>query len=94
MARLSWRWNHFMSTEARNPRSFGLDKMTAREIVRLMNEEEHSVLTALQRTEEAIAIAAERVATAYEAGGRIIYVGAGTSGRIATAPGREHKQPP
>ncbi len=45
-----------MSTEARNPRSIGLDKMSAKEIVRLMNEEEHAVLRALATAEETIAV--------------------------------------
>lgn len=72
-----------MSTESRNPRSFGLDKMSAQEIVRLMNEEEYSVLNALQRAEEQLAEAAEKVAEAFQGGHRTIYVGAGTSGRIA-----------
>lgn len=73
-----------MSTEQRNPRSFGLDKMSAREIVRLMNEEELAVWRALQANEESIAIAAEQAAQAIKRGGRVIYAGAGTSGRIAT----------
>ncbi len=78
-----------MSTESRNPRSFGLDKMSAREIVRLMNEEEFAVLRALQEAEKPLALAAEKAAIAYQEGGRIIYVGAGTSGRIATADAAE-----
>lgn len=73
-----------MNTEARNPRSIGLDKMSAREIVRLMNEEEQIVMRALQNAEGEIAEAAMRAAEAFQAGGRVIYVGAGTSGRIAT----------
>lgn len=73
-----------MGTESRNPRSYGLHEMSSRQIVRLMNEEEHSVLRALTSAEEAIAVAIERAAMAYQAGGRIVYVGAGTSGRVAT----------
>lgn len=73
-----------MSTETRNPRSFGLDKMSAQEIVRLMNEEEMTVMRALQSAEAAIALAAEKAGEAYQRGGRVIYVGAGTSGRIAS----------
>lgn len=73
-----------MGTEARNPRSYGLDKMSAREVVRLMNEEEYAVLRALQTAESAIATTIERAAEAFLKGGRIIYVGAGTSGRVAT----------
>lgn len=72
-----------MSTEGRNPRSFSLDKMSAREIVRLMNEEEAIVMRALRAAEEPIAVAMEKVAETYQRGGRCIYVGAGTSGRVA-----------
>lgn len=72
-----------MSTEARNPRSFGLDKMSAKEIIRLMNEEEQIVLRAIQSAEEGLANCAEKCAEAFQSGNRIVYVGAGTSGRIA-----------
>ncbi|MCC7229601.1 MAG: N-acetylmuramic acid 6-phosphate etherase [Fimbriimonadaceae bacterium] len=78
-----------MSTESRNPRSYSLDKMSAREIVRLMNDEEAIVLRALQAAEDSIAIAIERVSEAYLRGGRVIYLGSGTSGRIATTDAAE-----
>src|ERR1700733_13537623 len=73
-----------MGTESRNPRSYGLDKMTAREVIRLMDEEEQFVLRDLIAAEEPISIAAEKAALAFQNGGRVIYVGAGTSGRVAT----------
>jgi N-acetylmuramic acid 6-phosphate etherase len=73
-----------LSTESRNPRSYGLDQMSAREMVRLMNEEEHAVMRAVVAAEEPLAVAAEMAAKAYMAGGRVIYVGAGTSGRVAS----------
>lgn len=73
-----------MSTENRNPRSYGLDKMSALEMVQLMNEEEMAVFRAVSGADKAIAVAAERAAEAYQRGGRVIYVGAGTSGRIAS----------
>ena len=73
-----------MGTESRNSRSYGLDKMNARQIVRLMNEDERSVIHALEGAESAIAEVAEKAAAAFQKGGRIIYVGAGTSGRMAT----------
>ncbi len=73
-----------MSTEGRNPRSYGMDRMSAQEIVRLMNEEEQTVIRALQACEVNIAVAAMKAAETFQSGGRIIYVGAGTSGRIAT----------
>ncbi len=73
-----------MSTESRNPRSIGLDKMSAREIVRLMNEEEMTVMRAMSAAESQLAVVVEKAAEAVVSGGRVIYVGAGTSGRIAT----------
>jgi N-acetylmuramic acid 6-phosphate etherase len=57
--------------------------MSAQEIVRLMNEDEHVVMQALRQAEPQLAIAAERAAKAFQNGGRVIYVGSGTSGRIA-----------
>jgi N-acetylmuramic acid 6-phosphate etherase len=58
--------------------------MSAREIVRLMNEEELAVIRAMQAAEEPLAHTIERAAYAFQTGGRVIYVGAGTSGRVAT----------
>ncbi len=72
-----------MATESRNSRSYSLDKMSAAEIVRLMNEEELTVIRALRDAEKDLALVAERVASAFLSGGRVIYLGAGTSGRIA-----------
>jgi N-acetylmuramic acid 6-phosphate etherase len=57
--------------------------MSAREIVRLMNEEESGVMRALHDAEDGLATVIDRAAAAYKSGGCIVYVGAGTSGRIA-----------
>jgi N-acetylmuramic acid 6-phosphate etherase len=73
-----------MGTENRNPRSYGLDKMSANQIIRLMNEEEQTVLRCLQAVEDEIALVASKAAEAFQSGGRVFYLGAGTSGRIAT----------
>lgn len=78
-----------MTTESRNPRSIGLDRMSAAEIVRLMNEEEQAVIKALAQAEGAIAEAAAKAAEAFQKGGRVVYVGAGTSGRVALADSAE-----
>jgi N-acetylmuramic acid 6-phosphate etherase len=78
-----------VGTEARNPRSYGLDKMSAKDIVRIMNEEEGVVLRALYAAEESIAVAIEKAAHAFQHGGRVVYLGSGTSGRIATADAAE-----
>lgn len=73
-----------MNTEGRNKRSMNLDKLSAIEVVRLMNEEEDIVLRAMRDAEPDLALAAEKAAEAFQRGGRVIYVGSGTSGRIAT----------
>jgi N-acetylmuramic acid 6-phosphate etherase len=78
-----------MGTETRNPRSYGLDKMSAQEIVRLMNEEEGAVLRALSSAESSIAVVIEHAAEAFRNGGRVFYIGSGTSGRVATADAAE-----
>ena len=63
--------------------------MSAYEIVALMNREEEAVLKAMHAAESSLAIAAEKAAEAFKSGGRIIYVGAGTSGRTAAADSAE-----
>ena len=70
-------------TEHRNPASKNLDRMTAIEIVRLMNREDRKVAAAVARELPAIARAAEAITKAIRNGGRLIYVGAGSSGRMA-----------
>src|SRR5579883_2057318 len=71
-----------LQTEARNPASTKLDELTALEIVRLMNAEDGRVVPAVASQAEAIARAVEVIAERLRAGGRLIYVGAGTSGRL------------
>ena len=70
-------------TEQRNPASARLDEMGTEEILRLMNAEDRKVPDAVERALPRIAEAVEVLVEAWEAGGRWIYVGAGTSGRIA-----------
>jgi N-acetylmuramic acid 6-phosphate etherase len=71
-----------LETEARNPASTRLDELTALEIVRLMNAEDGRVAAAVATQAEAVARAVEVIADRLRAGGRLIYVGAGTSGRL------------
>ena len=78
-----------MGTESRNPRSTHLDRMSADEIIELMNTEEAAVLRALNLAKSSIAEAARRAAQAFESGARVIYLGAGTSGRVAAADAAE-----
>jgi N-acetylmuramic acid 6-phosphate etherase len=71
-----------MTTEARNPASEMIDTLPALAIVRLMNAEDSRVPEAVGREAEAIARAVEIIAERLRAGGRLIYIGAGTSGRL------------
>ncbi len=71
-----------LSTEQPNPRSRGLDRKSALEIVRLMNREDARVVAAVRRAAPAIARAADLFVSTVSAGGRIYFVGAGTSGRL------------
>src|SRR3989454_3308529 len=70
-------------TEQRNAASRNLDRMTAMEIVRLMNREDRKVAAALGREIRAIARAVDAIVNGIRKGGRLIYVGAGSSGRMA-----------
>ena len=69
-------------TEQRNPRSENLEKMSARELVELFVEEERFVQDALRGAITDLAKAIEIVTGALRKGGRLFYVGAGSSGRI------------
>lgn len=71
-----------LTTEARNPRSLELDRMSAREMVDLINTEDAGVAAAVARAAPAIAEAIDVIAERMSRGGRLIYVGAGTSGRL------------
>ena len=70
-------------TEQRLAASKNLDRMTAAEIVRLMNREDRKVAEAVKRELPAIARAVDAIVEAMRGGGRLIYVGAGSSGRMA-----------
>ena len=69
-------------TEGRNPRTRGLDRKRTLEILRMMNREDAQVARAIGREIPAIARAVEEVVRGMRRGGRLFYVGAGTSGRL------------
>jgi N-acetylmuramic acid 6-phosphate etherase len=71
-----------LTTEQRNPKSMTLDEMSAEEIVRLINDEDRRVPEAVAAEIPNIVRAVDAVVRALRAGGRVLYVGAGTSGRI------------
>src|SRR5213076_2125367 len=72
-----------LTTERANPRSTDLDTKPALEIARIINSEDARVAAAVEKALPQIARAIDWAAEAIAGGGRLIYVGAGTSGRIA-----------
>jgi N-acetylmuramic acid 6-phosphate etherase len=77
----SSRWAKLL-TESRNPRSRRLDAMPTGEVVALLLDEDRRALVAAARARAAIARAARLAARVLEAGGDVVFVGAGTSGRL------------
>ncbi|CAM3895064.1 N-acetylmuramic acid 6-phosphate etherase [Avibacterium gallinarum] len=71
-----------LSTEQRNPNSMNLDELSALEIVQLMNAEDKNVPLAIEKCLPQIAAAVEKIVQAFQQGGRLVYLGAGTSGRL------------
>lgn len=69
-------------TEQRNPNSMQVDSLSALEIVQLMNQEDKQVPLAIEKCLPQIAQAVECIVAAFQQGGRLVYIGAGTSGRL------------
>lgn len=78
-----------MTTETRNQASLELDRMTPLEVVTLMNDEDSKVPLAIKPHLEEIAQAVQWCIESLEKGGRIIYMGAGTSGRLGVVDASE-----
>lgn len=70
------------TTESRNPDTMNLDEMSAFEIVQAMNAEDKKVPEAIEAILPEIASVVDKVVDTFEKGGRLVYVGAGTSGRL------------
>lgn len=71
-----------LGTEKINQKTKNIDTMTSLEFVQTMNEEDHNVTLAVKKELHKIAEAIDAMYDKYKAGGRIIYIGAGTSGRL------------
>ena len=71
-----------LTTEQNNPESVAIDQMDPIQIAMLMNREDLKVVAAVERVLPEIARAIETVTERVQAGGRLIYIGAGTSGRL------------
>ncbi len=71
-----------IATERRNERSFHIDELSAIEMVKLINDEDKKVALAVEQVLEQIAAAVEVIAAQLRQGGRLVYSGCGTSGRL------------
>jgi N-acetylmuramic acid 6-phosphate etherase len=71
------------TTERPNPASAELDRLSVADAFDVVNAEDRGVAEAVARAKDAIVAAVELVAGRLAAGGRLVYVGAGTSGRLA-----------
>ena len=71
-----------LETEQANPNTTDIDTLSSLEIVRKINDEDKKVAVVVERAMPEIALAAEMAAKTLKAGGRLIYIGAGTSGRL------------
>jgi N-acetylmuramic acid 6-phosphate etherase len=69
-------------TEGRNPNTMNIDKVSTLEMIEMINEEDKKVALAVGDAKESIAKAVDLIADRLAAGGRLIYTGAGTSGRL------------
>jgi N-acetylmuramic acid 6-phosphate etherase len=69
-------------TESRNPDTYDIDIMDTEDIVRLINSEDKKVPQAIEKEIPYIVKAVDIITTAFKNGGRLIYIGAGTSGRL------------
>jgi N-acetylmuramic acid 6-phosphate etherase len=71
-----------LPTEAINPATLAIDKLPADEVIELMINEDRKMLAAVQKEKARIAMGADLLAAALRKGGRVVFIGAGTSGRL------------
>ena len=71
-----------LKTEMRNQKTMHIDKMTTSEMLKIMQEENLNAVNAVGSQLDSIGKAVDVISTAFKKGGRLIYIGAGTSGRL------------
>ena len=71
-----------LTTERRNPSSAEIDRLSTADMLRVINEADQQVPLAVSKVLPSIARAVDEIASRIEAGGRLFYIGAGTSGRL------------
>lgn len=78
-----------LKTEMRNPDTYGIDKMSTSQMLEIINNENAKVTVAVEKALPEIALVCDAVADAIKSGGRIFYIGSGTSGRLAVCDAAE-----
>ncbi|MBR6682429.1 MAG: N-acetylmuramic acid 6-phosphate etherase [Clostridia bacterium] len=78
-----------LKTEMRNQNSMHIDTMDTLSMVRLMNQENMNAVMAVEKALDKISLACDVIADRFDKGGRLFYVGAGTSGRLGVADAAE-----
>ncbi len=78
-----------LKTEMRNPDTYGIDKMSTRKMLEIINNENAKVTLAVEAALPQITIVCDAVADAIKSGGRIFYIGSGTSGRLGVCDAAE-----
>ena len=78
-----------LKTEMRNPKTKHIDRLDTLSQLKLMNEENMNAVKAVDAALEEIAAAVDKISEAYQEGGRLFYMGAGTSGRLGVADAAE-----
>lgn len=76
-------------TEMRNPNTTNIDKMTSHQMVQVMQQENYNAVKAIDTELDSIANAIDKISERYKNGGRIFYVGCGTSGRLGVVDAAE-----
>ena len=71
-----------LNTEQQNPKTMNIDQMSTEEIITVINQEDTLVPNTIARQVPVIAQVVDKIVAAFKQGGRLIYVGAGTSGRL------------
>ena len=71
-----------LTTERRNQKTMTLDTMSSTENIQMMNNEDRNVPPAIEKELPQISLVVDKIVEAFDKGGRLIYTGAGTSGRL------------
>ncbi len=78
-----------LRTEMRNPDTYNIGDMSAKDIIITINKENQNVISAIDKAADDISLACEAAAETIQNGGRVFYIGAGTSGRLGVCDAAE-----